>query len=61
MKQSKQAPIKKISLFAPFKSKKHLNEYIKSLCYGKVKEGDIYLLLQMFEQTILEGGFKNDK
>ena len=46
---------KKISLFGRFHNPKHLEDYIKSICYGDVKPGDIYILLGMFEQTIKEG------
>jgi hypothetical protein len=44
-----------IPLYAPFYSKETMKDYIRSLCNGNVKEGDIYVLLGMFEQTLLKG------
>jgi|2_EtaG_2_1085320.scaffolds.fasta_scaffold22014_6 hypothetical protein len=50
-----------IPLYAPFYSKETMKDYIKSLCNGNVKEGDIYVLLGMYEQTLLKGfGEKED-
>ena len=49
-----------IPLFAPFYSKETMEDYINSLCYGKVNAGNLYTLLGMFEQTFLQGGFTKD-
>jgi len=49
-----------IPLYAPFYCRDTMEDWINTLCYGKVNAGNLYTLLGMFEQTYLQGGFTKD-